>query len=108
MHSSSIARLAMIAACAVSYPTPTGTNIADIAGGSTPNGTPPKNISAAAIADFQGVNFLENMESAFFEQGLKNLTAWNQRGELDAAIEVVKQVQAVSTDIIGFHCLTFC
>ncbi|KAL8784738.1 MAG: hypothetical protein Q9195_008920 [Heterodermia aff. obscurata] len=94
MHSSTIASVALFAASALAYPTPTGSSVADIAGGSTPNGTPPKNISAAAIADFQGVNFLENMESAFFEQGLKNLTAWNYNGELDAAIEVVTRVHA--------------
>lgn len=94
MRCSTIASIALFAASALAYPTPNGSSVADIAGGSTPNGTPPKNISAAAIAAFQGVNFLENLESAFFEQGLKNLTEWNHHGELDAAIEVVTRVHA--------------
>ena len=97
MHSSTVASIALFAASALAYPTPSGSSVADIAGGSTPNGPPPKNISAGAIAFFQGVNHLENMESAFFEQGIKNLTAWNRHGELDAAIEVVTRVQAVSS-----------
>ena len=105
MHSSTIASVAFLAASALAYPTPYGSSVADIAGGSTPNGAPPKNISAAAIADFQGVNFLENMESAFFEQGLKNLTEWNHHGELDAVIEVVTRVHAVSHYPI--HCPGF-
>ena len=68
--------------------------MADIAGGSAPNGPPPANISAAAIQDFQNVNFLENLESAFFEQAVQNLTAWNVDGILDPIIDVVTRVQA--------------
>lgn len=96
MHSFAIASVALFAVSGHAYPTTSGANVADIAGGSTPNVVPPKNISDAAIAAFQGVNFLENMESAFFEQGLKNLTRWNHHGELDDVIEVVTRVRAVS------------
>ncbi|CAF9930503.1 MAG: hypothetical protein ALECFALPRED_004618 [Alectoria fallacina] len=69
-------------------------SIAAIAGGGPPNGPAPLNISASAIADFSGVNFLENMESAFFFQGLQNLTKWNTNHQHDHAIDVVTRVQA--------------
>lgn len=67
---------------------------AQLATGGPPNAGAPTGISANAIAGFQAVNFLENLESAFFEQGLANLTYWNRAGELDAAIEVVTKVHA--------------
>ena len=71
-------------------------SVADTAGGAPPNGPPPAKISDDAIADFQGVNFLENLEAAFFEEGLKNLTAWNKDHDLDFTIDVVTKVHAVS------------
>ena len=69
------------------------------AGGAPPNGSPPSNISSSAIADFQGVNFLENLESAFFAAGLANLTSnseWYHPNdhEHDLAIQIVTKVQA--------------
>ena len=96
MRSSTIASVALFAASCLAYPTTSGSRIAELAGGSTPNGPPPKNISADAVADFQGVNFLENMEAAFFEQGLRNLTAWNHDGKLNATVEVVSKILPVS------------
>jgi len=69
-------------------------DIAAVAGGNTPNTAPPTGISDAATADFQAVNFLENLESAFFAAGIKNLTAWNKDGYLDEAIKVVTAVHA--------------
>lgn len=70
-------------------------SVADVAGGAPPNGPPPANISAAAVADFQGVNFLENLEAAFFAEGLQNLThLWDKNGDLKVAINVVAKVHA--------------
>ena len=69
-------------------------SVATIAGGGPPNGTAPLNISTSAIADFSAVNFLENMESAFFLEGLQNLTKWNHNHRHDHAIEVVSRVHA--------------
>lgn len=65
------------------------------AGGGPPNGPPPLGISPGAIANFSGVNFLENLESAFFLEGLQNLTTkWNTDHRHDHAIDVVTRVQA--------------
>ena len=69
-------------------------SVATTAGGGPPNGPAPRNISASAIIDFQGVNFLENMESEFFLQGLHNLSKWNTHHQYDHAIDVVKRVHA--------------
>ncbi|KAF6234134.1 hypothetical protein HO173_007554 [Letharia columbiana] len=54
----------------------------------------PLGISPGAIANFSGVNFLENLESAFFLEGLHNLTKWNTDHRHDHAIDVVTRVQA--------------
>ncbi|KAL2045276.1 hypothetical protein N7G274_002359 [Stereocaulon virgatum] len=64
------------------------------AGGSAPNGAPPGKISDGAVADFQGVNFLENLEAAFFAAGLQNLTGPWYDERYDLAIEIVTKVQA--------------
>jgi len=50
------------------------------AGGGLPNtpGTP--HISNTAIAAFQLANFLENLESAFFQEGFQNYTTWGTTG----------------------------
>lgn len=99
MHSAAIASFALLAASsAQAYPTQQ--SIADIAGGAPPNGPPPASISDAGIADFQGVNFLENFEAAFFEEGLRNLTQWNSNHDLDFIIDVVTKVHAVSSPLI--------
>ncbi|KAL8743869.1 MAG: hypothetical protein Q9190_003823 [Brigantiaea leucoxantha] len=94
MHSTIFTTVALLAASAVSYPTQKPVDIADVAGGTVPNGPPPKNISQTAVTFFQNVNFLENLEAAFFEEGLQNLTAWNKHHKLDTVIEVVAKVQA--------------
>ncbi|KAL8833123.1 MAG: hypothetical protein Q9170_004481 [Blastenia crenularia] len=69
---------------------------AKIAVGGPPNGGPPLGISAAAITNFQAVNFLENIESSFFENGLNNLThLWAPHNPaLSVAIDVVNKVHA--------------
>ena len=96
MLSSIVATIALLAASsdALALP-PRQQNVADAAGGAPPNGPPPMNISDGAVKDFQGVNFLENLEAAFFEEGLQNLTnVWNGDHKFDRAIEVVTKVQA--------------
>lgn len=67
---------------------------ATTAGGGPPNGPAPLNISPSAIDDFSGVNFLENMESAFFYEGMQNLTRWNTHKQYDHAVDIVRRVQA--------------
>ena len=69
-------------------------SIATTAGGGPPDGPAPLGISSSAIIDFQGVNFLENLESEFFLQGLHNLSKWNTHHQYDHAIDVVKRVHA--------------
>ena len=64
--------------------------VAKIAGGKPPNGAPPANISPTAVAGFQGANFLENLESNFFAEGLYNLThRWSSSR---AVIQVVENI----------------
>ncbi len=97
MHSTiAIAAITLLAASSDALALPRGQpSVADVAGGAPPNGAPTANISDSAVADFQGVNFLENLESAFFEEGLRNLTnLWNKEGDLDLAIDIVSKVQA--------------
>ncbi|KAK4695567.1 hypothetical protein P7C71_g2207, partial [Lecanoromycetidae sp. Uapishka_2] len=96
MHSATIAAVTLLAATssALVLPRQQSPQVIAAAGGAPPNGALPSKISNNAVADFQGVNFLENLESAFFEAGLTNLTAWNHDGKLDRAIEIVTKVQA--------------
>ena len=96
MYTHFIAAIVCLATSSTALVLPARTqNVAGIAGGAPPNAPPPKNISDPAIKGFQGVNFLENLESAFFEQGLQNLTNyWNKDHENDLAISIVTKVQA--------------
>ena len=64
------------------------------AGGAPPNVSPPDHISPTALSSFGAVNFLENLESAFFAAGLTNLTDEWYSHEYDRAIEIVTKVQA--------------
>lgn len=95
MHTSIILPFSILAvsSSALVLP-PQNQSIATTAGGGPPNGPAPLGISASAIIDFQGVNFLENMESEFFLQGLHNLSKWNTHHQYDHAIDVVKRVHA--------------
>lgn len=97
MHSTTIAALTLLAASssALVLPRQQPPQVIANAGGAPPSVPPPDKISDGAVADFQGINFLENLESAFFEAGLQNLTnLWNHDKSLDLAIEIVTKVQA--------------
>lgn len=102
MHSTLIASLALLSASTIlASPTPKRTpaspspeQIAMAAGGGPPNSGAPTGISASAIADFGAVNFLENLEVAFFTQGLAILEASHGHKHYDAIREVVTAVIA--------------
>ncbi|KAL9065513.1 MAG: hypothetical protein Q9161_008165 [Pseudevernia consocians] len=95
MHTSNLLPFSLLLASSSALVLPRDAqSIATTAGGNAPNGSAPLDISKSAIADFSGVNFLENMESAFFLEGLQNLTKWNTHRQHDHAIDVVRRVQA--------------
>lgn len=97
MHSTTIISLTLLAAStsALVLPRQQPPQVIANAGGAPPNVPPPAQLSDGATADFQGVNFLENLESAFFLAGLQNLTnTWNHDREFDLAIDIVTKVQA--------------
>ena len=97
MYSSMTISLALLTASssALVLPRQQPAQIIANAGGAPPNGALPEKISDAAVADFQGVNFLENLESAFFAAGLNNLTnLWNHDRSLNHEIDVVTKIQA--------------
>lgn len=86
--------------------------VAKIAGGGPPNFPLPASISAAGIAGFTGANFLENLESAFFLEGLRNLThTWRSSPEvIDVVRHIVAQeeihVQTIENVLENFHAPT--
>jgi len=70
--------------------------ITESAGGGLPNtpGTP--HISSNAVNNFGLANFLENLESAFFQEGLANFTTWGNSGTTNGVsnVEVVSHIAA--------------
>lgn len=68
-------------------------------GGGPANAPPPPGISQNAIAAFQLANFLENLESNYFQTGLKNLTQWDLSGYPSNSVETIAKVAAVSLSI---------
>lgn len=60
-----------------------------------PNTPPPPTLSNGTLNDFQIAQFLENMESAFFQAGVKNLTEWGTQGYPANTLDVVSRVAAV-------------
>ncbi|KAK7890028.1 hypothetical protein LTR67_008493 [Exophiala xenobiotica] len=66
------------------------------AGGGLPNqpGTP--KLSQNALDNFQVANFLENLESAFFQEGLMNFTQWGSGGTTNGVsnLNVVSHIAA--------------
>jgi hypothetical protein len=53
------------------------------AGGGLPNAPGTPKLSQNAISNFQVANFLENLESAFFQEGLANYTYWGSGGQVN-------------------------
>jgi hypothetical protein len=94
--------LSLLARCVVASPVAvvTGTalppNIAQQAGGGLPNqpGTP--KISLNAINSFHLANFLENLESNFFQEGLMNYTRWGTGDQVNGVsnMAVVSRIAA--------------
>ena len=72
-------------------PTNVSSDLIVIAGGDKPNSPPPSSLSPTLVQGLQAINFLENLESNFFEIGFKNLTQW---GEKTRNLEVVAKVAA--------------
>jgi hypothetical protein len=72
------------------------------AGGGPANAPPPPGISQNAIAASQLANFLENLESNYFQTGLMNLTQWDLSGYPSNSVETIAKVAAVSLSI-RFH-----
>lgn len=95
MHTTLLTTLSLaLSATALVLPRQQSQQTITNAGGAPPNGSLPPHISDSAVADFQGVNFLENLESAFFAAGLANLTGKWYDHHLDPAISIVTKVQA--------------
>lgn len=93
--------LSLFARCLLAAPALiTGTalppQIADQAGGGLANtpGTP--HLSPGGISNFQLANFLENLESAFFQEGLLNYTKWGTSGNTNGVsnMKVVSHIAA--------------
>lgn len=67
-----------------------------MAGGGQPNSILPTDISANAKNGLQFAHFLENMQVAFFNAGLKNLTEWGTSELRNDTMEIVSKIAAVS------------
>ena len=105
--------LSLLANSVVANPVPlvTGTalppNIAQQAGGGPPNTPGAPKISSNAIDGFHLANFLENLESAFFQEGMMNYTQWgagaNTNGVSNAAIvaRIAAQEEVHVASIVG-------
>ena len=74
---------------------PRAANIsASVSGGAVPPPAP-TGLSKGALDLFTVVNFLENLEAAFFEEGLNNITQhWSSQDQHREALAVVQAVQA--------------
>ena len=72
--------------------------VTQLAGGGIPvnNNPPAPPLSQNAVNSFQLANFLENLESNFFQNGLANLTAWGTAGYTNGVsnLDVVAAVAA--------------
>ncbi|KAI9751005.1 MAG: hypothetical protein M4579_006215 [Chaenotheca gracillima] len=74
-----------------------GQDVINTAGGAPPNGPPPTNLSANAISGFQLANFLENLEAAFFEAGVKNMTSnggWGMETFGPLSVQTIEMIAA--------------
>ncbi|MCJ1383736.1 hypothetical protein MMC17_006850 [Xylographa soralifera] len=64
------------------------------AGGGVPNIPPPSSLSKSTLNDIQVANFLENLESAFFQAAVTNITAWGTTGFPDDTLDIIRHVAA--------------
>lgn len=68
--------------------------VSSVASGAVPHPAP-TGLSKSALELFTVVNFLENLEAAFFEEGLNNITQhWSSQDQHREAFAVVQAVQA--------------
>lgn len=95
------ATLVFLARTAVAVPAlVTGTalppNIAQQAGGGLPNQLGSPRVSQNGLSNFQVANFLENLESAFFQEGLFNFSSWGTGSQTNGMsnIDVVSHIAA--------------
>ncbi|MCJ1397864.1 hypothetical protein MMC11_001060 [Xylographa trunciseda] len=65
-----------------------------IAGGNVPNAGFPTALSESTINDIQVANFLENLESAFFQAAVTNITTWGTTGFPDDTLDIIRRVAA--------------
>ena len=95
MHPSLILSLSVLAASSSAIALPrAATNSTSSASGGAP-APPPTGLSKSALELFTVVNFLENLEAAFFEEGLNNITQhWSSKDKHREAFAVVQAVQA--------------
>jgi len=101
MASTLIISILSLATFALAAPAPLVTgaalppNIAWSAGGGPPN-SPGAAVSQNGINLFGLTNFLENLESNFFQTGLQNLTAWGTAGSINGHdnLDIVSHVAA--------------
>ncbi|KAL9125532.1 MAG: hypothetical protein Q9217_005271 [Psora testacea] len=68
-------------------------------GGAPPDVPPPTSLSENVVKSFQAVNFLKNLESAFFEQALANLTKWNEQDPKHSLDDIIAVVTKSSSDV---------
>ncbi|KAG4429543.1 hypothetical protein IFR05_014980 [Cadophora sp. M221] len=69
----------------------------EIAGGGPPNGPPPLSLTPATLAAFQLAGYNENLEAAFFEEGLKNITTdWKKVPNFP--VNIVSVIEKIAAD----------
>ncbi|MCJ1434748.1 hypothetical protein MMC27_004118 [Xylographa pallens] len=70
------------------------TEVVSIAGGGVPNTPLPSSLAESTLNDIQVASFLENLESAFFQAAVANITAWGTTGFPDDTLDIVRRVAA--------------
>ncbi|KAK0124059.1 hypothetical protein ONS95_009045 [Cadophora gregata] len=83
------------------YTFPPGNQTFDeIAGGGPPNGPLPPTLTPATLAAFQLAGYNENLEAAFFEEGLRNITSlWPKMPKFPVAIDTVIEKIAADEEV---------
>ncbi|KAM0796830.1 hypothetical protein BDR22DRAFT_865320 [Usnea florida] len=95
MHSSLLLSCSVLAASSSAIVLPRAANTSTSVGSAAVAPPPPIGLSQNALELFTVVNFLENLEAAFFEEGLNNITQrWGSQDQHREAFDVVQAVQA--------------